>query len=557
MEPKRTISWSLVDLKRAINKVLSNQMGVREAALKYGIPKSTLHDRTQRLKAGEDVVLEHVPGGFKRTFSEENEEEIARHITDLSNRCMPLTKKEFLKLAYDFAEDQNITHRFNKEKGEAGRKFYEHFTKKHGFSLRTPESTSLMRAVGFNRPQVELFYTNLEKLIAEFQFDASRIYNCDETGVNCVPKHEKVVAPKTVRQVGKLTSAERGKNITVLFCMSATGHYTPPFFVFPRHKMNPRLMVNAPAQSKGVAQPRGWMIGDFFLQFLQHFVQHVRPTKESPVLLILDGHSSHKTLEVIKFCKENFIELLSLPPHTSHKLQPLDRTFMKPFKNAYHERCGVWMRKNAGARITDYDIAGLVSEAYLKVARVDIAVSGFQCTGIYPFNPHNFSDTDFLPCDLTNIPLNESTTDKEVVDKDPDVNVSTCSANEAATCIQKLSPLPDAVQKRTESRKRKSEKSTILTSSANITIIEEKDKTKRLKESMLDFRKKQDQSKRVSESNKENRAPAKPLKRVCLICRKSNKEGFIRCSTCKDWTHKTCAGITKRPPAFLCHWCNL
>lgn len=120
-------------------------MGVREAALKFGIPKSTLHDRTKRLKAGENVVLERVPGGFKKTFSVEYEEELARHITDLSNRCMPLTKKEFLKLAYDLAEDQKIAHRFNKEKGEAGRKFYKLFTKNYGFSLRSPEIFAICR----------------------------------------------------------------------------------------------------------------------------------------------------------------------------------------------------------------------------------------------------------------------------------------------------------------------------------------------------------------------------------------------------------------------------
>lgn len=41
---------------------------------------------------------------------------------------------------------------------------------------------------------------------------------------------------------------------------------------------------------------------------------------------------------------------------------------MKPFKDVYKQRCVVWMRANAGSRITDYDIAGLVNEALIKVA---------------------------------------------------------------------------------------------------------------------------------------------------------------------------------------------
>lgn len=93
----------------------------------------------------------------------------------------------------------------------------------------------------------------------KYKFTPLRIYNYDETGVSCVHKHQKVLAPKVNRQIGKLTSADRGKNITVLFCMSANGHYIPPFFVFPRQRINERLMMNAPAESVGVAQPKRWI----------------------------------------------------------------------------------------------------------------------------------------------------------------------------------------------------------------------------------------------------------------------------------------------------------
>ncbi|CAB3249218.1 unnamed protein product [Arctia plantaginis] len=48
-----------------------------------------------------------------------------------------------------------------------------------------------------------------------------KIWNCDETGVSIVQKHAKVIATKNQKQVGKLTSAERGKNVTVLFAKSA------------------------------------------------------------------------------------------------------------------------------------------------------------------------------------------------------------------------------------------------------------------------------------------------------------------------------------------------
>jgi len=44
------------------------------------------------------------------------------------------------------------------------------------------------------------------------------------------------VKGKKKKQVGKLTSAERGRNITVMFSMNATGHFIPPMFVFTKKK---------------------------------------------------------------------------------------------------------------------------------------------------------------------------------------------------------------------------------------------------------------------------------------------------------------------------------
>ncbi|CAK1588229.1 unnamed protein product [Parnassius mnemosyne] len=593
---------------------MSKELSVRQAAMQYNIPKSTIHDKIKALNRGEEVTMKLKLGRFTSTFSAEYEQVLVDHIKDLSNKCMPLMKKEFLKLAYDLAEVMKIPHRFNKEKGSAGKHFYYDFMKRHSdISLRAPESTSMMRAVGFNKPQVDLFYDNLEKLMKQYKFTPSRIYNCDETGVSCVHKHQKVLAPKAIRQVGKLTSAERGKNIIVLFCMSANGHYIPPFFVFPRQIMNERLMVNAPAESIGVAQPKGWMNSDFFLQYLRIFVKHTQPTKENPVLLLMDGHCSHKTLAVINFCRENHIHLMSSPPHTTHKLQPLDRTFMKPFKDAYSQRCDLWIRTNAGCRITDYDIAGLVKEAFIKVARLDIAVSGFKCTGIHPFDRHLFSDLDYLAADMTNIPLEQTETSSNALNNEQAVVISnliieeqmkeseqsisepittspkpsTSTAPDLVQIIHNLSPLPDAAKKRTAARKRKSERSEILTSSPYKKVVEEKENEKNMKDKRKEIKSKfkvamggkGKQTKRNKTKGKsvdkgkeatnvrpkgKKGSEVEPLTEtsntnitICVVSLEDTDEDWIQCSSCRGWVHEACADIPECGDGFICDRCRL
>lgn len=60
-----------------------------------------------------------------------------------------------------------------------------------------------------------------------------------------------------------------------------------------------------------------------FTDWFKHFNKH---TSESKVLLILDDHFSHtRNIDVIERARENNVDILSLLPHTTHKLQPLHK----------------------------------------------------------------------------------------------------------------------------------------------------------------------------------------------------------------------------------------
>ena len=52
------------------------------------------------------------------------------------------------------------------------------------YILRTPQPTSLMRAIGFNKPQLDHFLNMLTELTEKHNFPASTLYNADETGVS-------------------------------------------------------------------------------------------------------------------------------------------------------------------------------------------------------------------------------------------------------------------------------------------------------------------------------------------------------------------------------------
>lgn len=227
------------------------------------------------------------------------------------------------------------------------------------------------------------------------------MYNMDETGVTTVQTPKQVVTEKGKKQVGSVTSAERGELVTVACAVNATGNAVPPMFIFPRVRFKDSLLNGSPAGSIGHCTKSGWMNEDAFLIFLKHFIRHTNCSTDHPVLLILDNHESHISLKSVTIAKENGVIMLTLPPHTSHRLQPLDKTVYGPLKTYYNRAMDGWMRSHPGRTVSIYEVSELVKQAFLSAMSPTNITSGFRATGIYPFNRDIFPEEDYAPSMVT------------------------------------------------------------------------------------------------------------------------------------------------------------
>ena len=132
--------------------------------------------------------------------------------------------------------------------------------------------------------------------------DPALIFNMDESGFPLDLKPLKSVFVRGEKKNSAICAGNKSQ-ITVVGCVSAAGQCLPPTIVWPRKTMTPELAIGeVPSTIYGLAQ-RGWMTQHLFERwFKRHFLRYAPAAR--PLLLLLDGHSSHYCPETLQLAKE-------------------------------------------------------------------------------------------------------------------------------------------------------------------------------------------------------------------------------------------------------------
>ncbi|KAJ8333858.1 hypothetical protein SKAU_G00411790 [Synaphobranchus kaupii] len=108
--------------------------------------------------------------------------------------------------------------------------------------------------VGYSR-HTQVFSKGQERELRDYLLNASAMF------YGLTPKQvpDKIVARKGLKQVGAMTSGERGSLVTVVAAVNAQGNMIPPMFIFPRKNFRQHFIQAAPCGSIGAANGSGWM----------------------------------------------------------------------------------------------------------------------------------------------------------------------------------------------------------------------------------------------------------------------------------------------------------
>ncbi|CAH2001885.1 unnamed protein product [Acanthoscelides obtectus] len=272
-------------------------------------------------------------------------------------------------------------------------------------------------------------------------------------------------------------------------------------------------------------------------------------------------------------------DIVSLPPHTTHKLQPLDKTFMGPLKTYYSEEIRMWIRDN-NRPLSPYDMTELFGRAYLKVQTGEIAANGFRVTELWPLNKNIFTAVDYLAAqedavkdgctvDVTPMtlslqpleesmvnlrtpadgkPLTEASTSRQDTNIEPVPSTSGISHSSLGfVSPYDISPVPNKKRK-PSNRGRKASVAAVITPS-------------RYREDLIE---KNDEEMMLLDTESEtdaligNTAPDSE-DAECIFCgmlfsNDTHGETWVKCLMCGLWAHNDCAG--PESDAWICEFCK-
>ncbi|CAK1582745.1 unnamed protein product [Parnassius mnemosyne] len=203
-------------IEEAVSEVLEKGQSINKTALIFNILRAYLAKIVKKVKASGETVYKHCPNiGNKRIFTTDQENMLADYLKIASKMCYGLTRQQTKKLAFDYAMANDITPDKWKEIKIASDDWLKGFMGRHkDLTVRKPESTSLSRATSFNKTNVNSFFEKLSTVLRKYNFPPHMIFNADETGCSTVTNPPKVIAERGSKQIGQVTSAERGRNIS-------------------------------------------------------------------------------------------------------------------------------------------------------------------------------------------------------------------------------------------------------------------------------------------------------------------------------------------------------
>ena len=143
--------WTEESMSAAVDSILNDNKGLREAARLYNIPVETL----RRHASG--MVLDGCKPGPSTILTEEEEQQFAAYLIDMADMGFGLSQYAVMEMAFTIVDKAQRKHPF--KDGKAGRAWFEGFRRRHpNLSIRSLQPLSYCRALCSNQEIIDDFF---------------------------------------------------------------------------------------------------------------------------------------------------------------------------------------------------------------------------------------------------------------------------------------------------------------------------------------------------------------------------------------------------------------
>jgi hypothetical protein len=135
----------------------------------------------------------------------------------------------------------------------------------------------------------------------------------------------------------------------------------------------------------------GWTNNFHGMEWIKHFdtsTQHQLQSPDDYRLLLCDGHDSHVSADFVSYCIHHHIDLVLLPPHSSHLLQPLDVGVFAPLKRAMSNQMSRFLRSGIQRMHKVEWLERFIIAREQGITKENI-LSGWRGAGLFPENMHH------------------------------------------------------------------------------------------------------------------------------------------------------------------------
>jgi hypothetical protein len=305
------------------------------------------------------------------------------------------------------------------------------------------------RKEGASYEHVKRWFDAVDSKFQEHAYDPSNVWNMDESGFGVGEEQSMKVLVYLDKATKYRVVAGKQEWVTDIECISAAGEALPPLLIFKGKNVNARwINEQSPEGWHFATSKNGWTSNDLGLEWLKQVFEPLTREKAAGRrrLLIADGHGSHIRGDFIAHCMENHIDLLIMPPHCSHILQPLDVGVFSAFKR-YHSVETHAISRLSSQRIPRAEWIELLSRARAKAMSKDNILGGWRGTGLWPANHRrvlaSLQQIHHAPTPQASTPCETTTLDLSLLKSSPPDGTELSQSNKKF--IESLRECPEVV----------------------------------------------------------------------------------------------------------------